>query len=350
VSCSSNEDVPVIVPSETPAQAVLDGGSIIVTWPSVVGSGITYNVYRNDNPEKINTAPLTEAKFTDVLTATGSYTYIIKVNLSGQESPKGLASGKVVLYLPKTITYENYDYSTSNGVTSATIDKDVSVLTYDSVNITKLISNSFTNTNTGNTTVSKMKVVYTYTGNLITKKESLDAAGVVMNSTVYVYNDKNKMTSETFTGPQGNVYKYVYVYNDDGTVTVTQYRTSVSGVVSAFGYTTVCTFLNGNMVKYVASHPSTNDDSTETRTFVYDAKNKPDKYILGFSNLFGGIANLNNMISEAYTYSLGTSSILSTSFTSEFTYDANGNVLTEKTFSKQDNLPEQLTRTTTYTY
>jgi hypothetical protein len=350
VSCSS-EDSPITVPSATAAQAVLDGGSIIVTWPSVTGIGITYNVYRNDNPVKINATPLTEAKFTDVLTATGSYTYTITVNLAGLESPKGIASGKVVLDLPKTTTFEEYDYSTINGVTTTTTYKNVSVLTYDSANVTKLISISGTSSNTGNTNVSKSKDVYTYTGNLITKEESVDVAGVVQNSTVYVYNDKNKMTSRTFTGGNGNVYKSVYVYNADGTVTSTQYSTSVSGAVTASGYTNVYTFLNGNLVKDVNSYTSTSYNSTSTRVYLFDAKNNPTKYILGFSNLFGETANLNNSISSVYTYSSGTSSTSSTSSTrSEFTYDANGNVLTEKVFSKQDSLPEKLSSTTTYTY
>jgi hypothetical protein len=348
VSCSS-EDVPVTVPSATAAQAVLDGGSINVTWPAVTGAGITYNVYRNDNPVKINTAPLKEAKFTDVLTATGSYTYTITVNFSGLESPKGIASGKVVLDLPKTTTFEEYSYSTNNGVTTTTTYKNVSVLTYDSANITKLISVSGTSSNSGSTAVSKSKEIYTYTGNLITKEESVDVAGVVQNSTVYVYNDKNKITSRTFTGGNGYVYKSVYVYNTDGTVTSTQYSTSVSGAVTASGYTNVYTFLNGNLVKDVSAYASTSYNSTSTKVYVFDTKNNPSKFALGFSSLFGETANLNNAISSVYTSSSSSSSNTYAE-RSEFTYDANGNVLTEKVFRKQDNLPEKLSSTTTYTY
>jgi hypothetical protein len=345
VSCSSNEDAPIVVPSATAAQAELVGGSINITWSAVAGAGITYNIYRNDNPVKINTAPLTEAKFTDVLTATGSYTYTITVNLSGLESPKGLASGKVVLDLPKTTTFEEYNYSTSNGVATTTTYKDVSILTYDSANITKLASISQISSNSGSTAVSKSKEVYTYTGNLITKEESVDVAGVVQNSTVYVYNDKNKMTSSTYTSSKGNVYKSVYVYNTDGTVTSTQYGTSISGVVTPSGYTNVYTFLNGNLVKDVNTYTSTDYNSTSTRVYLFDTKNNPSKYVLGFSNLFGETANLNNAISNVYTSSSNTYAIRS-----EFTYDANGNVLTEKTFRKQDSLPEQLSSTTTYAY
>jgi hypothetical protein len=342
----TSEKVVFALPKTPIAQAVLNGPTVAVTWPAVAGTGITYNVYKNDNPVKINTAPLTEAKFTDVLTATGSYTYTITVNLSGLESPKGTASEKVVLDLPKTTTYEFYSYTTDNGVTTTTTYKDVSVSTYDSTNITKLASISLTSSNSWNTTVSKRKVVYTYTGNLITKTESLDVAGVVQNSTVYTYNDKNKMTSSTYTNSKGKVFKSVYVYNADGTVTGTQYSTSVSGAVTPSGETSVYTFLNGNLVKDEYSYTSTNGNSTETSTFVFDTKNNPSKYVLGLSNIFGTTANVNNTIS-----SISTDSSLSTySERSEFTYDANGNVLTEKTFSKEGNAPEKLSRTTTYTY
>jgi hypothetical protein len=349
VSCSS-EDVPVTVPSATAAQAVLEGGSIIVTWPDVTGTGITYNVYRNDNPIKINATPLTEAKFTDVLTATGSYTYTITVNLLGLESPKGIASGKVVLDLPKTTTFEEYNYSTIDGVTTTTTYKNVSVLTYDSANITKLISISGTSSNTGNTTVSKSKEVYIYSGNLIKKVESFDVAGVFQNSTMYIYDDKNKIKTSFFTTNDWHIAQSLYVYNPDGTVTSTQFS-AASGASIPTGNTTVYTFLNGNLVKDVNSYTSTNYNSTSTRVCLFDAKNNPTKNILGFSNLFGETANLNNSISSVYTYSSNNSTTSSTTATrSEFTYDANGNVLTEKVFSKQDNAPEKLSSTTTYTY
>jgi hypothetical protein len=353
MSCSS-EDVPVTVPSATAAQAVLDGGSIIVTWPDVTGTGITYNVYRNDNPVKINATPLKEAKFTDVLTATGSYTYTITVNLAGLESPKGIASEKVVLDLPKTIIVEEYDYSTINGVTTTFSYKEASVLTYDSANINKLISISRTSSKSGSTGAYKDKTVYMYTGNLITKEETSDGAKIVQNSTVYVYNDKNKITSSIFTINDGHVFKNDYAYNADGTVTSTQYSKPVFGAVTTSEHVNVYTFLNGNLVKDIRTYTTTSYNSTSTRVYLFDAKNNPTKYILGFSNLFGEIANLNNSISVVYTSSSSSSCSSCTpspsSSRSEFTYDARGNVLTKKVFSKLNNEPEKLSSTTTYTY
>ena len=65
--CSSSEDIPITVSSATMTQAVLNGNSRDIIWWAVTGTGITYNIYRNDDPIKINSAPLTEAKFTDIL-------------------------------------------------------------------------------------------------------------------------------------------------------------------------------------------------------------------------------------------------------------------------------------------
>jgi hypothetical protein len=347
VSCSSNEDAPIIVPTATAAQAVLDGGSINVTWPAVTGTGITYNIYRNDNPVKINTAPLTEAKFTDVLTATGSYTYTITVNLSGLESAKGIASEKVVLSLPKTRNIETYNVNTSNGVTTTTTQKSESVYGYDSSNIVKLISVSSTVSDSGSAGETKSKVVYTYTGKLLTKMESVDVAGVVQVTVVCMYNDKSKLMSRTSTSAKGFVSKIIYVYNADGTVSGTQLSTSVSGEVTPNGNSNVLTFLNGNLVKEV--NTNTNNNSTTTLDYLFDTKNTSSKYILGFPNLVAGAANLNNVSSIVSSSTSSTSSSVS-STRIEFTYDVNGNVLVEKTFVKVSNTPERLSRTTTYTY
>jgi hypothetical protein len=351
ITSCSREDDPITVPSATAAQAVLDGGSINITWPAVVGTGITYNVYRNDNPVKINTAPLKEAKFTDVLTAKGSYTYTITVNLSGLESPKGIASEKVVLELPKTRTYESYSYSTSNGVTTTKIRKSVSVYIYDSVNITKLINIHETNSDSGSTAVSETKKVYTYSGNLITKIETLDSAGVVTYSLIYVYNDKDKLISSTNTSSTGSSNTNLFVYNADGTMNATSITTSVSGVVTTSQVSSVYTFLNGNLVKGVSLLTYPTYSVTVFDNLVYDTKYNPTKFILGFSNLYGDLSNINNLISSSTSVidSLNTTPKTSSS-RKDITYDGNGNVLTNKFFVKNENSPEQLSSITTFTY
>jgi hypothetical protein len=346
-SCSSSEDTPVIVPSATTAQAVLNGNTINITWPTVLGTGITYNIYRNDNPVKINSTPLTEAKFTDVLTTTGVFTYSVTVNLSGQESPKGLASEKIVLEVPKTRTFEVYNYDANNVMT--TEYESFSTFTYDSSNITKLISVSGTYMSSGSTTpIGANKDVYTYTGNLIMKLESFNNAGVVQSSTVYSYNDKNKMTSLTNT-QNNSIYKIVFNYNIDGTVLATHYSSSsASGALEPRGNSSVYTILNGNVIKEESSIVN-NGSPIQKSTIEYgiDTKKNPFSDVLGFSNYTLWWSNKNNEIS-----SISNNNISSITYTSrnEITYSSNGSVLINKFYRKSGTDPEVLNSKNTYTY
>lgn len=338
-SCSSgDEDKPIIVPSATEAQAVLNGNSINITWPAVLGTGITYNIYRNDNPIKINSTPITEAKFTDVLTTTGAFTYSITVNLSGQESPKGTASEKIVLEVPKTRVLEIYSYEATTGITS--VNKSFSTFTYDPINITKLISVSGTYLNSGNTIATEAnKEVYTYTGNLITKLELVDKAGVVQSLTVYLYNDKTKMISLTNTQNVNNIYRLVFDYKIDGTVYATHY-TNASGILEPRGNSNISTVLNGNLIKD-ESFSSNNGGPESTIEYSFDTKRNPFRNVLGFSNYTLWWSNQNNEISSV--------SNMSTS-RNEITYNLNGSVLINKFYIKSGIKPEELHSITTYTY
>jgi hypothetical protein len=320
------------LPQAPSAQAVLDGGSINITWASVAGTGITYNIYRNENSVKINTAPLTDSKFTDVLKATGSYTYTITANLVGLESAKGIASEKVVLALPKTITSEDYDIITY---------KTITVPNYDSMNITKLLSVSHTFSESGSSTMSKSKVIYTYTGNLITKEVNIDDKENVEKTIIYTYNDKNKIITNTTTESNGEVVKYVYVYNSDVSVTSTEYKGFGNGTLTATGYTYGYTFFNGNLFKEELLYKG---KINSYKVYTFDTKINPCRNILGFSNLFGVISSQNN-VTNVSDFSLNASITRS-----EFTYDANGNVLTENIFIKYGSQSEKKTDSTIYSY
>jgi hypothetical protein len=346
-SCSSSEDIPITVPSATTAKAVLNGSSINITWQAVSGEGITYNIYRNDDPLKINSAPLLEAKFTDVLKTTGVFTYRITVNVSGQESPKGLASEKIVVEVPKTITYVIYNYDATTGTT--TEYKSFSTFTYDPINFTKLISVSGTYFNPGSTMpIEVNKDIYTYTGNLIMKLESFNISGVVQSSTVYSYNDKNKMTSLTNT-QNNSIYKIVFDYNIDGTVLATHYSSSsASGALEPRGNSSVYTILNGNVIKEESSIVN-NGSPTQKSTveYVFDTKKNPFSDVLGFSNYTLWWSNQNNEISSA-----SNSNTSSTIYTArnEITYNSNGSVLINRFYTKSGTNPEELYSIKTYTY
>lgn len=335
VSCSSNEDSPITVPSATTAQAVLNGGSINVSWPAVLGVGITYNVYRNDKTEKINNTPLTEAKFTDVLTTTGTYTYSITVNSSGLESPKGTASEKVVLELPKTRIIETYD--------DENYRKTEQTYVYDTSNIAKLVSivskGAVTKLSDQTVTISNSKVEFVYTGDLITKRIYY-TNNVEKYSDEYFYNTKNQMVSyKRISSTTGNVFFTVfYAYNDNGTIT----ETDDSG-----GAKYTYTYLNGNIVKdvgvYVLSDSLT---STTTKNSFYDTMNTFYKDIFAYSAIF--MSTINNEVSSSESSGNETNSY-TTSEKSEYTYNTNNYPLTRTVYNTTPSA-EKLIEKTVYTY
>jgi hypothetical protein len=326
VSCSSNEDAPIVVPSATAAQAELVGGSINIAWPAVAGAGITYNIYRNDNPVKINTAPLTEAKFTDVLTATGSYTYTITVNLSGLESPKGLASEKVVLALPKTRVREL--------INSSFITKYETTYTYDASNIAKLVSTTTKTTSTKvsdqSVTVTNSTIKYTYMGDLITKVTYYNVDNLATSSNEYEYNTKNQLASIKKIKADGSVdYTINFDYKDNGTIIE-------SSSVDYYG-TYVHYYQSGNIVKQEYSK----DNSFMSTNFVFDTKNVYTKNILGYNTTF--TSSINNEVSYVTTGANNSST------RAVYAYDANDYVLTKTVYRTTSSI-EILIEKTVYTY
>jgi len=334
---TASEKVVFALPTAPVAQAVLNGGAITVTWPAVAGTGITYNIYKNGDPVKINASPLTEATYTDILTATGSYTYTIAVNVAGLESEKGAASGKVVLALPKTRIMES---STSTYNT-----KYEYAYTYDTSNIAKLVSVASKTTRTKisdqTVTVSNSIAKYTYAGDLITKIIYYSVDNVAGSSYEYVYNAKNQMTSLIRKKADGTInYTVNLTYDDNGRVTETSDYPNWG--------TWVYTYLAGNLVKY--TYTLTQVGSTnyvENSNSVFDTKNTYSKNILGYNNTF--TSSINNELSSSTTGGDGITTSSSSSRT-EYTYDANDYVLTRTEYTTTDSSTEMQTEKSVYTY
>jgi hypothetical protein len=326
----ASEKVVFALPKAPVAQVVLNGATVAVTWPVVAGTGITYNVYKNDNPVKINAVPLTEAKFTDVLMSTGSCTYAITVNLAGLESEKGTASEKVVLALPKTRVTEE-----SN---SSYITKYETTYTYDASNIAKLVSVTTKTTSTEvsdqSVTVTNSTTKYTYTGDLITKSTYYDD-NVATSSDEYVYNTKNQVTSIKNINADGSVGDTInFDYKDNGTMI--ESSSFVNYGTYAYSYQ------SGNIVKEEYSKGK----SYMSTNFVFDTKNVYTKNILGYNAII--LNNMNNEVSSSVTRDNGTS-ISSYSTRTVYTYDANDYVLTKTAYSTTSST-EKLTEKTVYTY
>jgi hypothetical protein len=332
----ASEKVVFVLPKAPIAQAVLNGATVAVTWPEVAGTGVTYNVYKNDNPVKINAVPLTEAKFNDILMSTGSCIYTITVNLAGLESEKGTASEKVVLALPKTSVSERKDDRNSY--------KYESIYTYDASNIAKLVSVTTKTTSTKvsdqSVTVTNSTTKYTYTGDLITKSTYYNANNVVTDSNEYLYNAKNQLTSNIYIKADGSInYTVNYAYNDNGTVTETATR--------EYWGTYVYSYLSGNQIKEVATNDfDPSSISVSTTSLVYDTKYHATYNILGYLKLY--ISGFNNEVSSSTTVTSGTKT---SSFSSriEYTYDANDYVLSRTVFNTSSSTAKQ-TGKTVYTY
>jgi hypothetical protein len=341
MSCSSNEDSPIAPPTApVTIQAALNGGGVDVSWSVVGGTGITYNVYRNDNPVKINAVPLTEAKFKDILTTTGSFTYTVTANSGGIESAKGVVSEKVILELPKTKTVESVNDTREN-------TKSEYTYTYDATNITKIISQTIKKTTTRlrdqNVTVYNVIAKYTYKEDLITKVTFYNVDNTVKSSFEYVYNTKRDLISMIRKEFDGSIdYTINYAYGTDGLITETSDYPDWG--------TWIYTYEKGNMVKYV--HSVSYDaftNNVETSDFIYDTKNMYSKNILGFNTTLIGINSVNNEAGFSVIVSEN-GNVVGTRFAkSEYTYNENGYVLTRMGFHGEPSAPE-LNEKTVITY
>ncbi|MRX40624.1 hypothetical protein GJU43_15160 [Flavobacterium sp. LC2016-23] len=317
IACNNDEDNSAIPASPATTHASLNGGSVNLTWTVVEGTGITYNVYRSDSPVKLNAVPLTEAKFTDVLKTTGSFTYSITATLGGVESAKGIVSEKVILELPKTKTVQTIDkyYDTKYEYTYS----------YDTSNITKLmtISTKATtkNVKTQEVTITNSIAKYIYTGDLITKSMVYIDDNILKSSLEYMYNEQKKLIAGIRKKADGSISSTVtYTYNQDGTITETD-DTPYSGPG-------IYTYEKGNYVKYQITTPMPDGDAYVAITdYVYDSKNESNINILGF-NLFANFAK-NNAISSSTIFNFNGVLQSTESSKSDCTYNENGYILTK---------------------
>lgn len=337
MSCSNNEDNPIAPPTApVTIKAALNGGGVDVSWPVVGGTGVTYNVYRNGNPVKINAVPLTEAKFKDVLTSTGSFTYTVTANSGGVESAKGVVSEKVILELPKARTVESFSnaYNTKTEYTYF----------YDTSNIAKLVSVTIKSTmiklSDQTVTEGSRTIEYTYNGDLITKITNIKAA---TPSTEYVYNEGNKEISMISKKSDGSIdYIVNFAHSEDGTITETS-------DLPDWG-TWVYAYEKGNTVKYTYSvlrYGSTN--YVETCNSIFDTKNSYSKNILGFNNLITEGGGVNNQISSSIIGTNDGRVVTTSSYKSEYAYNENGYVLTKMKYIMTLSAPV-LTEKTVITY
>ena len=121
---------------------------------------------------------------------------------------------------------------------------------------------------------------YTYTGDLITKMESLTGS-VVEDTEIYEYNANNQLIKVTATeAGYPSVFRSVYVYNANGTVSVTNYTGTATDQGQQTSTSTI-SFINGD----VSRVERTSTGSASTRIYRYDDKNNPFKNITGLNKI-----------------------------------------------------------------
>jgi hypothetical protein len=197
---------------------------------------------------------------------------------------------------------------------STGIDGDVTTsITYNGNKVVSFVSNNIYKTN------------FTYTGDLITKVESLDEKNVIDSTIEYLYKDGKVISStEKEVGAAYN-YKIKYTYNSDGTVSFEEFKIdTTTGVEKEDGTIGKYTFKNGNLVKRESSYYG----SENSVTYEYDAKYNPFKNVLGYNLLLDNeeLGSANNSVKN--TRVSGSTYVN----TSTFVYDVNNFPTEEKSF------------------
>lgn len=158
------------------------------------------------------------------------------------------------------------------------------------------------------------KMVFTYTGDLITRAVEYDDEGAIYGDDVYVYNAQGQLI-QNFYSSEGYKDKYDYTHNADGTISVAKYTTAHNSDVYVLSYNGK--IFSNKVEEYVAAIAGS-PAFTATHTFTYDDKNNPMVNITGFDKLaFLGDRSAtnytNNVIKEVYTTSTNLNQPMSTS-------------------------------------
>lgn len=229
----------------------------------------------------------------------------------------------------------NDDNSTTDSVTSI-LPKTV-IYTYPSYPSENSISTFVYN---GNKIVSSKNEIgrtdYTYDGNVIVKATGyviVSGKDVKSYEGLYTYLN-NKLTTysyaEGFTAqfPEGQRRgRSVYTYNSDGTVKRESYSTDTTTGIEYKGYfTTVSTFVSGNLVKAVTTSEAPGSNYVSTDVYEYDSKKNPLRNVLGFNLLLDdkGKYSVNNIVKHTTSSVNGPGVPGPYVYQTEYAYDTNG--------------------------
>jgi hypothetical protein len=151
------------------------------------------------------------------------------------------------------------------------------------------IANKIVESTTRNAFENKtVKTVYTYTGNLITRK-------TIGKTYIVDYNYENgklkNSVNQYYFESGGQLYlqtksKFLYTYNPDGTILKQLYNIDpTTGVETKDKFHSIISLLNGAIVKQIFPSSTLNSTGNATYTYEFDNKNNPYKNVLGFNEL-----------------------------------------------------------------
>lgn len=178
---------------------------------------------------------------------------------------------------PKAITYRMLkdDYDNFGYRTGDSYHYQVNMFNYNGNKIEDVICNYNIDGSNKNYLI---KVVFTYSGNLIIKAESY-LSDKLFGTTIYSY-ENEKIKQQVLTLAKDNLdfnSKIVYTYNDDGTVSYNKYMNDGKKAVME---KVVLTILNGNIIKKVLTRDT---GSLIICDYKYDIKNNVFKNVLGIN-------------------------------------------------------------------
>lgn len=148
-------------------------------------------------------------------------------------------------------------------------------------------------------------IKYTYTGDLITKKEAPDFT--------YEYSyDNGKLTTYLRKLPGLDYYdRYSYTYESNDVVSFVVTRVTIStGAEEVISPKNIYTLKDGNIIKY--------ETKSFTTTYKYDNKNSPKRNILGFNKIFEDQPQVSSSVNNVTSYT--TTLPDNSSYTNEITY------------------------------
>lgn len=116
------------------------------------------------------------------------------------------------------------------------------------------------------------KLVYTYTGDLITKIEYFDGS-TLDGQDLFTYNTDGKLIEyRDLSVFEDFEHKFTYNYNSNGTVSVQEYQGTIGNTSPVFS-PDIYTFTNGELT------------STNSGSITYDSKNNPFKNVTGYQEI-----------------------------------------------------------------